>query len=60
MGALPWLAHTYHDHARMLLARDNPDDRARAEQLLVGAIELYESLGMAPWLARASELLAAT
>jgi hypothetical protein len=60
MGARPWLAHTYHDYARLSLARETPDGRAQAQRLLVGAIELYEALGMAPWLAQASELFAAT
>lgn len=59
MGARPWLAHTHHDHARMLLRRDMPRDRERARQMLLAATEQYERLGMDPWLARASELLAA-
>jgi hypothetical protein len=59
MGARPWLAHTHHDYARMLLTRDLPGDRARAQQLLVAASELYARLGMSPWVARASELSAA-
>jgi tetratricopeptide (TPR) repeat protein len=57
MGTLPWLAHTQHDYARMLLARDMPGDRERARQLLIGVIEQYERLGMTPWMGRASELL---
>jgi DNA-binding SARP family transcriptional activator len=56
MGARPWLAHTQHDHARMLLTCDPPRDHARARQLLAAATELYERLGMSPWVARASEL----
>jgi tetratricopeptide (TPR) repeat protein len=59
MGARPWLAHTHHNYARMLLRRDMPGDRDRAQQLLLAATEQYERLGMAPWLARASDLLAA-
>ena len=58
MGALPWLAHTQHDYARMLLARHMPGDRELARQLLIAAKEQYERLGMTPWLARASELMA--
>jgi uncharacterized protein HemY len=58
MGALPWLAHTQHDYARMLLAHDLPDERERARQLLLTATEQYERLGMTQWLARASELVA--
>src|SRR6266568_605868 len=34
MGSRPWAAHTRHDLARMLLARDGPGDRDRAEELL--------------------------
>ena len=59
MGARPWLAHTHHDHARMLLRRDIPGDRDRAKQLLRAATDQYETLAMAPWSARASDLLAA-
>ena len=58
MGALPWLAHTQHDYARMLLAHDMPGERELARQLLLTATEQYERLGMTPWLARASELVA--
>ena len=58
MGALPWLAHTQHDYARMLLARDMPGDREYAQQLLIAATEQYERLGMTPWFGRASELVA--
>jgi DNA-binding SARP family transcriptional activator len=57
MGARPWLAHTHHDFARMLLMRGAPSDRARAQRLLISATEQYEMLGMTPWLARARELL---
>ena len=30
MGARPWLAHTQHEYAVMLLARDQPGDRAQS------------------------------
>jgi hypothetical protein len=56
MGAIPWLAHTQHDYARMLLAHHMTGDREPAGQLLIAATERYERLGMTPWLARASEL----
>ena len=46
MGARPWLAHTQHDYARMLLARDAPGDRERAELLLSEALATYRELGM--------------
>jgi len=46
MGAWPWLAHTQHDYARMLLARGSPADRERAQQLLDAALTTYRELGM--------------
>ena len=58
MGALPWLAHTQHDYAKMLLTRDVRGDRERAHQLLAAAVERYRELRMAPWLSRAAELTA--
>jgi hypothetical protein len=58
MGARPWLAHTQHDYAKMLLARERPGDRGRAQHLLGAATEEYQKLGMTPWLAQAFELLA--
>ena len=56
MGAWPWAAHTRHDHAAMLLARDGPGDRERAEGLLTDAISTYEELGMESWAKRAVAL----
>jgi DNA-binding SARP family transcriptional activator len=47
MGARPWLAHTQHDYARMLLARDVSGDRHKAELLLGQARTSYRELGMA-------------
>ena len=55
MGALPWVAHTQHDLARVLLGRDAPGDRDRAEQLLVGAASTCEELGMAVLAERIAE-----
>ncbi len=46
MGARPWVAHTQHDHAHMLLARDRAGDRMRARQLLDTAFATYRELGM--------------
>jgi eukaryotic-like serine/threonine-protein kinase len=46
MGARPWLAHTQQDHARMLLRRNGPGDRERAEELLSQAQATYHELGM--------------
>jgi DNA-binding SARP family transcriptional activator/tetratricopeptide (TPR) repeat protein len=48
MGARPWLAHTQRDYARMLRARDQPGDRARACELFDGALADYRELGIEP------------
>jgi DNA-binding SARP family transcriptional activator len=45
-GARPWLAHTEHDYARMLHARDGRGDRERAHALLDQALNTYQELGM--------------
>jgi hypothetical protein len=58
MGALPWLAHSQHDHAKVLLSRDLPGDREHAQQSLASAADQYQKLGMTRWSARASELRA--
>jgi len=46
MGARPWLAHTQHDYARMLLARARTEDREQARDLLNQAIATYRELDM--------------
>jgi class 3 adenylate cyclase len=46
MGARPWLAHTQHRYADMLLARAQPGDRERALELLAGALDIAQGLGM--------------
>jgi hypothetical protein len=46
MGARPWLAHTEHDYARMLNARNARGDRQRAETLLDAARTTYRELGI--------------
>jgi DNA-binding SARP family transcriptional activator len=46
MGARPWLAYTEEDHARMLLARDDPGDRERVRTHLDAALDLYRALGL--------------
>jgi DNA-binding SARP family transcriptional activator len=56
MGARPWLAHTQHDYARMLLARDGPGDREGAQELLGTAVATYRELGMESYAAAASAL----
>jgi DNA-binding SARP family transcriptional activator/tetratricopeptide (TPR) repeat protein len=58
MGARPWVAHTQHDYARMLLARDLSGDRDKAQLLLAKALATYGELGMATSAASASALAA--
>jgi tetratricopeptide (TPR) repeat protein len=47
MGARPWLGHTQHDFARILLARGGPGDRERAEQLPDQALATFSRAGYA-------------
>jgi tetratricopeptide (TPR) repeat protein len=56
MGAHPAVAHTQHDYARMLLARDQGDDRRRATGLLNEAVENYRKLAMDSWANETAEL----
>jgi DNA-binding SARP family transcriptional activator len=56
MGARPWVGHTQHDYATMLLARDAAADRERALELIAAALTTYRELGMEGWAERASEL----
>jgi tetratricopeptide (TPR) repeat protein len=58
MGARPWVAHTLHDYASMLLERRGPGDRQLAEEMLVESLAEYSELGMRPWADRAGQLLA--
>jgi predicted ATPase/class 3 adenylate cyclase/DNA-binding CsgD family transcriptional regulator len=46
MGARPWLAHTQHQYAVMLLARHQPGDRDQAMSLLHEALATARALGM--------------
>ena len=46
MGARPWLAHTQYDYATMLLARNQPGDREKAQELLDLALTTAHELGM--------------
>jgi class 3 adenylate cyclase/DNA-binding CsgD family transcriptional regulator/tetratricopeptide (TPR) repeat protein len=46
MGARPWLAHTQHQYAVMLLARNQPGDRDKAVSLLHEALITARGLGM--------------
>jgi tetratricopeptide (TPR) repeat protein len=53
MLAPPWLAHSRHGLATMLLARDAAGDRDRATALLDEVVHAYRQLGMETWAARA-------
>lgn len=57
VGARPWEAHTHHDHARMLLARDDPGDRERALELLSRVLAICQDLGMVALQGKATALL---
>jgi DNA-binding CsgD family transcriptional regulator len=46
MHARPWLAHTQHDYATMLLARNHPSDHEKAASLLHAALTTARELGM--------------
>ena len=46
MGARPWLAHTQHQYAVMLLAHNQPGDRDKAMALLHEALTTARALGM--------------
>jgi tetratricopeptide (TPR) repeat protein len=56
MGSRPWLAHTQHDYAAMLHARNRPGDPETARRLIRMALESYRELGMHSWADTASEL----
>jgi tetratricopeptide (TPR) repeat protein len=58
MGARPWVAHTQHDFAKMLLGRDAPGDRERASELLRGASATCDDLAMVALGSKVTELLA--
>jgi tetratricopeptide (TPR) repeat protein len=59
IAARPWIAHTQHDYARMLLARNGAGDRARAAALLTNAVDTYRELAMEPWVGRGERELSA-
>ncbi|MBI4639765.1 MAG: hypothetical protein HY731_03675, partial [Candidatus Tectomicrobia bacterium] len=46
IGAKPYLAHAQQEYAEMLLARGQPEDRARAISLLDEALVIAHELGM--------------
>ena len=60
MKARPWLAHTQHNLATMLLRRGAVGDKERAYALLQDTNDTYRDLGMTTWAARAHELLRAS
>jgi tetratricopeptide (TPR) repeat protein len=47
MGARPWLAHTQHQYAIMLLARGHSEDLERANSLLEEALYAAKEMEMA-------------
>jgi DNA-binding SARP family transcriptional activator len=57
MGARPWVAHTGHDYARVLLARGAEGDEAKALELLGAALATARELGMEPLAGTVSALL---
>jgi DNA-binding SARP family transcriptional activator len=56
MRARPWIAHTQHDLARMLVERGDPGDAERAAELLAEATASYRELGMEAWAAKTTSL----
>ena len=46
LRAHPWLAHTQHEYATMLLARNQPGDDAKATALLDAALSTARALSM--------------
>jgi DNA-binding CsgD family transcriptional regulator len=55
-GGRPWLAHTQHQYAGMLLARSANGDRDRAVALLDDALAIAREIGMAALAERAAAL----
>jgi hypothetical protein len=52
----PELGRAYLDYARMLVARNQADDRFRAQELLAQAEPICQALGMQPWVQRTVQL----
>lgn len=46
MSLRPWLALTQRDYSRLLASRDEPGDRARADELSATALATFRELGM--------------
>ena len=55
MGTRPWLAHTKHDYAAMVLIHGEAGQRERARRLIREAQSSYHELGMQPWADKAGE-----
>jgi tetratricopeptide (TPR) repeat protein len=60
MNAVPWLAHTQHQYAVMLLERDVSGDRDRAIALLEAALLTARELGMHALEGRITRVLSET
>jgi hypothetical protein len=45
-GAIPWMAHTHHDYAQMLLSRGLPGDGHRAQAHANAALTTAKRIGM--------------
>jgi DNA-binding winged helix-turn-helix (wHTH) protein/tetratricopeptide (TPR) repeat protein len=58
-GSRAWLADSYREHARMLLARGRPGDRRRALRLLESSLALGREMGVPRTLREAERLLQA-
>jgi class 3 adenylate cyclase len=56
MGARPWVAHTQHDYADMLLRRNEPGDREKALELVSAALNAAQEMGMKPLVEKALAL----
>lgn len=56
MGARPWVAHTRHDYADMLLTRDELGDREKALELVSKALDAAQEMGMKPLVEKALAL----
>jgi tetratricopeptide (TPR) repeat protein len=57
VGAIPWLARSQHEYARMLIERNESGDKEKAQTLLNEATATYRELGMPTFLENAEELL---
>jgi hypothetical protein len=57
MGGGPWVAHTKHDCAAMLVDRGGPGGREEALRVGSLALDTYRELGMEVWAERASRLV---